>query len=136
MRFGGLFAAIAAPLALGSCTLPSEQVKACRDAVNVYFTRGIDQLGLEALEATLLAVATLEACPAARATVTGHIDGTEIGRPRLGLARAANVGSVMVKRGVDTARITIRDNAFARPARPTPPGVPEPRNRFVAIEWR
>ena len=136
MRQGGYLIAVSAPLWLGSCALPGEPVKACRDAVNVYFTGGIDQLGLEALDATLLAVATLEACPAARATVTGHIDGAEIGMPHLGLARAANVRSVMVKRGVAGARIVVRDAAFAQPALPTPPGVPEPKNRFVAIAWK
>ena len=137
MRLGGLsIAAAAAPLLLGTCALPGPPVKACRDAVRVYFTRGIDQLGLDALDQTLLAVSTLEACPRARAIVTGHVDGTEIGIPRLGLARAINVSSVMTKRGVDRTRITIRDAAFAQPALPTAPGVAESKNRFVAIEWR
>jgi outer membrane protein OmpA-like peptidoglycan-associated protein len=141
VRRGGLssVAAVAALLALllpGACAVPSAPVKACHGAVRVYFARGIDQLGLAALDRTLLAVSTLEACPRARATVTGHVDATEIGIPRLGLARAANVRSIMVKRGIERARITVRDAAFARPARPTAPGIAEPKNRFVAIEWR
>jgi len=136
LRLRAIALAAAAPLSLGCCAVPGEPVKACRDAVRVYFTRGIDQLGLEALDQTLLAVSTLEACPKATATVTGHVDGAEIGMPRLGLARAANVSSVMVKRGVARGRITVRDAAFAQPDRPTAPGISEPRNRFVTIEWQ
>lgn len=135
MRPGGPIVAAAAPLLIGGCALPAEPVKACRDAVNVYFTGGIDQLGLDALDKTLLAVSTLQACPRARATVTGHIDGAELGTPRLGQMRAANVRSVMVKRGIESARISVRNAGFAAPARPTAPGISEPKNRFVAIEW-
>ena len=134
MQIGGLIVAVA-PLLLGSCAVPAEPVKGCRDAVNVYFTRGIDQLGLDALDKTLLAVSTLRACPAAKATVTGHIDGAELRTPRLGLMRAANVSSVMIKRGIDRGRITVRNAGFAAPARATGTGIPEPNNRFVAIEW-
>jgi outer membrane protein OmpA-like peptidoglycan-associated protein len=132
MRPGGFIAAVAAPLLLGSCALP---VKACADAVNVYFSRGFDQINLDALDKVLLAVSTLNACPAARAVVSGHIDGTELATPALGQARAANVTAVMVKNGIAPARITVRNEGFARPARPTAPGIAEPKNRFVAIEW-
>ena len=133
MRPGGIIATVAAPLLVGSCAVP---VMACADAVNVYFSRGFDQLDLDALDQVLLAVSTLNACPAARAVVTGHIDGTELATPTLGHARAANVSSVMVKNGIAPARITVRNRGFARPARPTAPGIAEPKNRFVAIEWR
>ena len=136
MRIGGHLLAAAASLSLGSCAASGEAIKACHDAVKVYFTRGIDQLGLDALNKTLLAVSTLEACPNAKAVVTGHIDGTEIGMPRLGMTRAANVSSVMIKRGVDRRRITIRDAEFRQPARPTAPGIGDAKNRFVAIEWQ
>ena len=133
MRPGGFIAAFAAPLLLGSCAVP---VLACADAVTVYFSRGFDQLNLDALDQVLLAVSTLNACPTARALVTGHIDGTELATPALGHSRAANVASVMIKNGVAPARITLRNRGFARPARPTGPGIAEPMNRFVAIEWR
>ena len=133
MRPGGFIAAFAAPLLLGTCALP---VKSCADAVNVYFSRGFDQLNLDALDQVLLAVGTLNACPAAKAIVTGHIDGTELATPALGYSRAANVSSVMIKNGIAPARITVRNHGFARPARPTAPGIAEPKNRVVAIEWR
>lgn len=121
MRIGGLLAL--APALLGSCSLPSEPVKACKDGVMVNFGRGIDQLGLDALNHVLLAVSTLKACPAAKATVTGHIDRAELGSPLLAQGRAANVRSLMTKRGIDPNRITVRD-------------VSAPSKRLVTIEWR
>ena len=133
MRPGGYIAAVAAPLLLGSCTVP---VKGCADAVNVYFSRGFDQLNLDALDQVLLAVSTLNACPAASAVVTGHIDGTELATPALGQSRAANVTSVMIKNGIAPTRITVHNRGFDSPARPTAPGIAEPKNRVVAIEWR
>lgn len=132
MRFGGILAA-AAPLLLGSCAVP---VKACQDAVKVYFGRGFDQINLDALNQVLLAVSTLNACPAARATLTGHIDGAELQVPALGFRRAVNVRSVMTKNGIAPARLTVRDAGFEAPDRPTAPGIADPKNRFVAIEWR
>lgn len=129
MRFGGILIIAAGAFLLGSC---AETVKSCKDAVNVYFSRGFDQLNLDALTNVLLAVNTLNACPAARAMVTGHIDGAEIGTPRLGLSRAANVRSVMTKNGIDRSRITVRDAGLSAPDAPAD----EPSNRFVAIEWR
>ena len=135
MRIGGFLLAAGASLSLGSCAVSGSPIKDCHDGIKVYFTRGIDQLGLDALNKTLLAVSTLEACPNAKAVVTGHIDGTEIGMPRLGMTRAANVSSVMIKRGVDRRRITVRDAEFRQPAKPTGPGIGEAKNRFVAIEW-
>jgi outer membrane protein OmpA-like peptidoglycan-associated protein len=135
MRPGEIFTAAAAPLLLGSCALDGGPAKACSDAVTVYFSRGFAQIDLDALNQVLVAVSTLNACPAARATVTGHIDGAEVGTPGLGLSRAANVGSVMAKNGIERSRITVRNAGFDAPARPTAPGIAEPRNRFVAIEW-
>lgn len=132
MRIGGILLAAAAPLLLGSCALP---VKSCNDRVMVYFSRGFDQINLDALNQVLLAVSTLNACPAAKATVTGHIDGAEIGMPALGQTRAANVTSVMTKNGIARARITVRNAGFADPARPTSPGIAEPKNRYVSIDW-
>ena len=121
MRIGGYLAA--APALLVSCSLPSEPVKACKDGVSVYFTRQVAQLNLDALENVLLAVSTLKACPAAKATVTGHIDNAELRTPHLGAARAANVTSLLTKNGIDRARITVRDAS-------------KPSERLVAIEWR
>lgn len=113
----------AAPALLSSCTLPAEPIKACKDAVDVYFSRQADELNLAALQNVLLAVSTLKACPAARATVTGHIDKAELKIPRLGRARAANVTSLLTKNGIDRARITMRDAA-------------SPGKRIVAIAWK
>lgn len=133
MRTGGFIAAVAAPLLLaGSCASPAAS---CADSVRVYFSRGFDQLGLAALNEVLLAVSALNACPAARATVTGHIDAAELATPQLGQSRAANVRSVMTKNGIEPARIQVRNDGFASPAKPTAPGVAEAKNRFVAIEW-
>jgi outer membrane protein OmpA-like peptidoglycan-associated protein len=137
LRLGGSSIAIAvaaAPLALGSCAA-AQPVMACKDTINVYFSRGLAGIDLEALNQVLLAVSTLSACPAARATVTGHIDGAEIGMRDLGLSRARNVGSVMAKNGIARSRITVRDAGFGEPGRPTSPGIAEPKNRFVAISW-
>ena len=121
MRFGGIPAL--ASVLLISCSLPAEPVKSCKDEVDVYFSRQVDQLNLDALNNVLLAVSTLKACPAAKATITGHFDGTEQRPARLAQKRAANVRSLMTKRGIDPARITIRQ-------------VEQPSKRFVAIEWR
>jgi len=130
MRNGGFLAAATALLV--SCSLPAEPVKACNDAVNVYFTRQVAQLNLDALENVLLAVSTLKACPAAKAKVTGHIDGAERRTPRLGEARAANVTSLLTKNGIERSRITVIDAGLAAPADTGS----QPRNRFVSIEWR
>jgi hypothetical protein len=122
MRFGGILAA-AAPVMLGSCSLPPEPVKACKDNVEIRFTRRAAELNLDALENVLLAVSTLKACPAARATVTGRVEGAERATPRLGAARAANVTSLLIKNGIDRSRITVRETG-------------RPDRRIVAIEWK
>lgn len=121
MRIGGIFAA--APVLLASCSLPAEPVKACRDAIDVKFSRQASELNLAALENVLLAVSTLKACPAARATVTGHVDAAERGTPSLGAARAANVTSLLTKNGIDRARITVLRTG-------------KPGRRVVAIAWK
>ncbi len=123
MRIGGYLALALGAALLGSCSLPAEPVKACKDGVRVHFTRQVAQLNLDALENVLLAVSTLKACPAAMATVTGHIDRTELVTPRLGAARAANVTSLLTKNGIDRSRITVSSAS-------------EPSERLVAIEWR
>jgi outer membrane protein OmpA-like peptidoglycan-associated protein len=127
MRLGEFFAAAAAPLLLAACALPAEPRKSCSDRVSVPFPPGATQLNLDAVGQVLLAVATLDACPEARATVTGHADRGE--PPALGAARASNVASVLTKNGVGRDRIRI----VAVAARET---VAKPNNRFVAVEWR
>lgn len=126
MRLGGFFAAAGAPLLLAACALPAERRKSCTDSVSVRFPPGATQLNLDAVGQVLLAVATLDACPAARATVTGHADRGEL--PALGAARANNVASVLAKNGVARDRIQIVAAARETAAKPN--------NRFVAVEWR
>jgi len=126
MRIGGLLAAAGAPMLLSACALPSEPIKSCKDGVFVRFSPGRTQLNLDAVGQVLLAVATLEACPSARATVIGHADPDE--QARIGAARATNVASVLAKNGIDRGRIQIRNAAQKTPAKPG--------NRFVSVEWR
>ena len=126
MRLGGIVAAVAAPLLLAACALPAEPRKSCRDHVSIHFSPGAAQLNLDAVAQVLLAVATLDACPSAHATVIGHADSTEL--HGLGAARASNVASVLTKNGIDPARIHIRRAGLETPKNPD--------NRFVAVEWR
>jgi len=129
MRLGGI-AAVAGPLLLGACALPANAVKSCDDRVAVHFPHGATQLNLDAVGQVLLAVSTLDACPSARATITGHADRGET--EGLSAIRAANVASVLVKNGVARRRIQVRVAGLDSAARQ--PG--EPDNRFVAVEWR
>jgi len=126
MRFGGTVAAAAAPLMLAACALPAEPVKSCSDHVSIRFSPGASQLNLDAVAQVLLAVATLDACPSARATVTGHADRGEL--PALSAVRAGNVAAVLAKNGIDRDRIEVRNAGVEMPKRPN--------NRFVAVEWR
>jgi outer membrane protein OmpA-like peptidoglycan-associated protein len=127
MRIGGISAALAAPLLLAGCALPAEPRMACNDAVTLHFARDGAELNLDAVGKVLLTVSTLEACPGAHATVTGHADIGEV--KSIARARASNVASVMAKNGIDQRRIVV-DNALT-PA----PANKEPDNRFVSIRW-
>ena len=126
MRIGGIAAAVGASLALGSCALPAEPVKSCIDGVFIRFPPGAAQLNLDAVGQVLLAVATLDACPAARATVTGHADRGEL--RALSTVRAANVASVLAKNGIDRRRILVRNAGEEIAAKSD--------NRLVSIVWR
>ncbi len=130
MRIGELLAAAGVPLLLADCALPAQPSKSCKDAVSVHFSPGAAQLNLDAVGQVLLAVSTLDACPAAHATVTGHADRGEL--EALSAIRAANVASVLAKNGIDRARIQVRNAGLE-----TQPDVHNPPdNRVVAIEWR
>ena len=126
MRFGGTILASGAPLLLAACALPAEPRKSCSDSVSVRFSPGAAQLNLDAVGQVLLAVATLDACPSARATVTGHADGGEV--QALSTIRASNVASVLAKNGVDRGRIQVVRTGREEPTKPG--------NRFVSVAWR
>ena len=128
MNLGGIVTLLATTMALGSCAVP---LKGCRDAVDVYFSPGWDQINLAALDTIMLAATTLQACPAAQATLTGHVEGDEATTPALGLTRAMNVASVLAKNGVDRTRLTVRNAGRAPPS----PKAARPSNRLVDIRW-
>lgn len=130
MQFGGILAAAGVPLLLASCALPAQASKSCKDRVSVHFSPGAAQLNLDAVGQVLLAVSTLDACPAAHATVTGHAARGEL--EGLSAIRAANVASVLEKNGIGRARIQVRDARLET----GPADRNSPDNRFVVIEWR
>ena len=127
MRLGGFLFLTAASLAPGGCALPAEPAMACADAVSVPFPKGGAELNLAAVNKVLMAASTLNACPEARATVTGHADTSE--QPALAGARAANVASVIAKNGIDQRRLIVTETGARRQA------ARQPNNRFVEVAW-
>lgn len=125
MRFGGIFAAAAAPLLAGACAAPAPL--ACADRLSVHFAEGRAELNLDAVGKVLRTASTLETCERARATVTGHAGQGEM--QSLAGVRAANVASVLAKAGIEGKRIRVARAAADVPASR------EPDNRYVSISW-
>ena len=127
MRLGGIFTGIA-PLALGACAASGGSSLTCNDGVSVHFPRGGDELNLAAVNQVLRTVSTLDACPSAKAIVTGHADAGE--HDGLSGRRAVNVASVLAKNGVERTRITVRDAGPGEAGQAS-----RPDSRFVDIVW-
>jgi outer membrane protein OmpA-like peptidoglycan-associated protein len=101
---------------------------ACADGVSVPFPKNKAELDLDAVGKVLLTVSTLEACPSASATVTGHAGRDE--PDTLAGTRAGNVAAVLNKNGIEASRIRIAlaDGTGGAAAKPD--------NRSVSVSWR
>lgn len=129
-----------AALALGLCIPSSGLTQAnanCSGSYRVYFSYEMSELTVDAKEVVLAAAAKLSQCPTAKATIAGHVDASETEKlTRLGLSRAVNVAAILTKNGIKRSRLKVTNARFASPARPTGPGVREPLNRRVEIDWK
>jgi outer membrane protein OmpA-like peptidoglycan-associated protein len=84
------------------------------------------------------AIAAAKALPNVDISVTGHADatGAESENLALSLRRAERVRDALVAAGVPVAVIEVTYHGSNNPRVPSPPGVPEPRNRRVEITIR
>lgn len=104
----------------------------------LYFETGGDALTAESQTLVAEIVEFVRNRPAPDVTVIGHTDttGDPASNADLGMQRAVLIRDVLVKAGLDSARVDVASHGEADLLVPTPDNTPEPKNRRVEVTVR